>query len=507
MASVPHNTVSCFTLDFSGNRQSEVIKFDKEFKFLNVTVRKDGWIKWDYDSTNLENYNFKFKLALAGLNGGGSINLNFWLEEVTPTTPIPANGYPVEYVTEFKEDTYTSVRHTANRSTVLGGLVYQLEMKLDQQHVQMPRINDQRTRWFRLRIATRAPLSCAASDSQLNGFRVPIENSQNGLLPGNEYATFYFPFISLYLEKASTSLLDTDLTSMQIVTFNDLTTFRNELVEDINVDDTDINSAITTLIGDSGEGITIEEVREALITDLSDEDSEFSVAVLDLVNGPRDFTVEPVDSFSNTPNVAVLGGNDASYKITLLNGTDIADIEVSLSDDSVATAVIQTDQTSVYVNALKAVDTVDLVISLKNSTRSETFTIKTLPSQGTFTITDAEVSTVVSKMWVSLDKTTGKLTATNPNGTDIILAGQVVTVNTTTKTAQLSYLHKNPSNYQLKLDTGYTPAEGDPIIIDGGVGKATGYTVPNCTYDNTSGFARITVTASDVETLDQYKTN
>lgn len=335
MTSVPHNTSACFVLDFSGSSQAATIKFDRDFKFLNLTVRRDGFIQWMYDSSNLENYNFKFKIALAGLNGGGSINLNFWLEEVIPTAEIPIDGYPVgKFLTEFKEDTFLSIRHIAHKSTLLGGLVYELEMKLDQQRVQMPRISDQRVRWYRLRVSTRAPLSCAASDSRLSGFRVPIESNDHGMLPGNEYSTVYFPFLSMYIEKASTSLLDTDLTSMQIVSFNDLAQFKGELIDEINIESTDINTALLELIDSTvGDVATVDEVRTALITDLGDDTSEFSVAILDLVTGTPDFSVSPTSG-------SIISGTTKDFTVSVTGGLNIATIEVSSSDTGKATVAI-----------------------------------------------------------------------------------------------------------------------------------------------------------------------
>ena len=63
----------------------------------------------------------------------------------------------------------------------------------------------------------------------------------------------------------------------------------------------------------------------------------------------------------------------------------------------------------------------------------------------------------------------------------------------------------NPANYQLDLEPGLTVAQGDPVILNNGIGSTTGYTVPNCTYSNDGGYVNVAVTASDIITLEQHK--
>lgn len=235
MTNIPHNTITCYRLDFNNTSGNDYLKFDKEFTYFNLILRKDGWIQWNYDSSNLENYNLKLKLSLAGLKGAGSIALDFWLEEYIPNTENPySNNTPTSYsLAESKTDTLTSILHSVNRNNVNGGVTYTLNLNLEQQRMNYPLLYDKRTRWYRLRISYRAPLVCVAQDSLLAGYKKVIQNNDTTLSPTNQCIFMLLPFMQIYIERINVSLSEDNSCSNQFIAYSDLQEIKEQIKQEL----------------------------------------------------------------------------------------------------------------------------------------------------------------------------------------------------------------------------------------------------------------------------------
>ena len=505
MATKPYAKTSCFRLGYDNSQFIDYLKFDEDYEYFNLKFYRNGWIKWQYNSDILENYILDQTIALASLKGGASLNLQFYLVEFIPTTDVLAGGIPTTFQrAEVRTTTIRSILHTAGQAQVLGGMSYNIRMTMDSiPRITLP-VHIEKSRWFRIFVSYVPPVACTGNSVVLSGYGAPVLDYQEGLLYTSDYVTERLPFAQIEAIRVSSPLSIADLAAMQIPSLEDVAIAKQEAIEqsqinlldDLADSESQVSQAVLDLVGT--EGTTIEEVKEALITDLSDSTSDFSVAVLDLVGNTQDFIVEPDLADIN------VGGN-FEFDVNLFNGLNISSIQAISSDTTKVTVSINSINKKLIVTGVAPGSATVTVSSTAISKTQDLAITVNEPSEATFKATDVSDDLILYKMWVNLNTTTGELTLDNPNGSNIILAGWVVGIDTTAKTALIRYLKANPANYQLDLEPGLTVAQGDPVILNNGIGSTTGYTVPNCTYSNDGGYVNVAVTASDIITLEQHK--
>lgn len=515
MSNEPYAVASCFEMSRRNALRVDYLKFDELYKSFNLEVRPDGWIKWFYSTDVLENYLLNFQVAMLALKGGASVFLHFYLVEYEPSTNVLAGGTPTEFVRiESVPLSHRSIFHTAGLAQVQGGLVYNLSMKLEPQDNIMPPIYTQRTRWFRVFISYEPPASCTGNDATLSGFGVPVLDFQEGLLTTSTYITERLPFVSMEAVRLASPLTVSDLAALQIPSRGDVANAKQEAIQeshnnlllDLANKESDVSVAVLNLVENEGTSLSVDEVRTALITDLGNDTSEFSVAILDLVNSPstQDFTVSPTSG-----NVSV--GSNITFEVTLAGGLQESTLTVASSNSNTARAIV-TGTTITVTGVAEGSATITVSSTSIAKTQELGITIIDTPSEATFKATNVVNILVPTKMWVSLDTLTKELTLADPNGSNIILAGWVVSVDSLAKTSVIRYLKASPSNYQVSSDTAtYLPSTGDAFNLKNGiaVSPGTGYEVPDCTVASSGYggvvFVKVAVTASDIATLEQHK--
>jgi hypothetical protein len=334
MSDKPYAIASCFQMSRRNALRVDYLKFDELYKSYNLEVRPDGWIKWFYSTDVLENYLLNFQVAMLALKGGASTFLHFYLVEYEPSTNVLAGGTPTEFVRiESVPLSHSSILHTAGLAQVQGGLVYNLSMKLEPQNNIMPPIYTMKTRWFRVFISYEPPAACTGNDTTLSGFGVPVLDFQEGLLTTSTYKTERLPFVALEAVRLASPLTVTDFAALQIPSLGDVAIAKQEAIEeshnnlllDLADEGSDVSVAVLNLVENNGTSLTIDEVRTALISDLEDETSAFSLAVL-----ASTLNVEDV----RTALISDLEDETSAFSVAVLASTlNVEDVRTALISD------------------------------------------------------------------------------------------------------------------------------------------------------------------------------